>query len=214
MSDKFERRRRARRKVLPGFPKDVVFTTPEELDAYLGNVKLVCLECGQKRRALGGHLLMHGMTAEDYKRKHGIPWTRGLTGIETRDVKVAQGRERMASGIVEPGSAVLLAKARAARQRERQPVRDTLTARNLELMNACKPGAATRQMAARSARIAANGPDNRGERHNWAKLSDEELAALKAAIERGGRTQRQIGEEFGVSQAYVSLVKAGKVREA
>jgi len=49
-----------------------------------------------------------------------------------------------------------------------------------------------------------------GENHPWAKLSDEEVAAIRAA--RG--TQRQIAEAFGISQGHVSRLKMGQQRAA
>ena len=42
--------------VLPGYPKQDRFETPEALEVYFGGADIVCLRCGKKYRTLGVHL--------------------------------------------------------------------------------------------------------------------------------------------------------------
>jgi hypothetical protein len=44
------------------------------------------------------------------------------------------------------------------------------------------------------------------------KISDDEVAAILAAIQRGDQTQRAIAADFGVSEYLVSKIKHGKRR--
>ncbi|QUI71278.1 MucR family transcriptional regulator [Pseudoalteromonas sp. M8] len=60
------------------------FNTLAEVDTYLNNKKLQCLECGKMFVMLGKHLKSHGMTPKRYKLKWGIPQERGLAGVEYR----------------------------------------------------------------------------------------------------------------------------------
>lgn len=92
-----EQRRKNRRKVRPGFPVERAFSTIEEAQSYLDVDRLTCLLCGRKLKALGVHLLMiHGMAAEDYHFKYGIPVTLGLTGTATKEKKIANGKKYVA----------------------------------------------------------------------------------------------------------------------
>ena len=68
-----------------GFPKADQFTEMEELHRYFSHTKLTCLECGHEFRGLQQHINhMHLMSANDYKRKFGIPLGFGLVGCETK----------------------------------------------------------------------------------------------------------------------------------
>lgn len=54
-----------------------------------------CLECDTRMRALARHLhLRHGMSADDYRTRHGLPRTEPLTARATRDRLSAHGRRR------------------------------------------------------------------------------------------------------------------------
>ena len=63
---------------LPGFPLEKPLQTMAEVDAYFSGNAIQCRECGRWFRGLARHLMEHGMTADQYKEKHGIPWGRGL----------------------------------------------------------------------------------------------------------------------------------------
>ena len=43
-----------------------------------------CLECGRRLRTLAGHLRVHGMTAAEYRRAHGLGRRHPLASVETR----------------------------------------------------------------------------------------------------------------------------------
>jgi len=53
----------------------------------------------------------------------------------------------------------------------------------------------------------AHGTHNRGERHNMAKLSAEQVQAIRA---RTGQTHNEIAREFGVTGPYISLIRSRK----
>lgn len=51
-------------------------------------------------------------------------------------------------------------------------------------------------------------PGRRGSQAPWAKLSDAEVAAIRAM--RGVKPQREIGLQFGISQSMVSMIQTGR----
>jgi hypothetical protein len=56
------------------------FETRREIERYFGGETIECLLCGRKFKRLQTHLATkHEMTADDYKTRFGLPWTRGLT---------------------------------------------------------------------------------------------------------------------------------------
>jgi hypothetical protein len=56
------------------------FRTRQEVDRYFSGKTIKCLLCGERFRRLSFHLFAkHGMSADDYKSRFGLPWTRGLT---------------------------------------------------------------------------------------------------------------------------------------
>jgi hypothetical protein len=60
------------------------FRTREEVDRYLGGRKIQCLICGKCFGRLGYHLAVkHSITADEYKGRFGLPWTRGLTSAQS-----------------------------------------------------------------------------------------------------------------------------------
>lgn len=62
-----------------------MFTTKAEIDDYLAEDSVECLECGKYFRNVGAHVRRgHHMTAREYKIDHGIPVWRGLVGTKTR----------------------------------------------------------------------------------------------------------------------------------
>ena len=131
--------KQARGRVLPGFPIEEKFLTPESLAEYFGGSTIVCLQCGKRYRTLGVHLkTIHGMEPDEYREIYGIPWTYGLSCAATSDLHAEDARRKIADGIFEPGK--YLDRAAAATQKKRQPVRDVLSARNLKEMNKGKTG--------------------------------------------------------------------------
>ena len=55
--------------------------------------KVICLECGRQFRQLGkSHLTSHGLTAKEYKKKHGVPLGQALTSkdLSAKRRKVAK----------------------------------------------------------------------------------------------------------------------------
>jgi hypothetical protein len=52
-----------------------------------------------------------------------------------------------------------------------------------------------------------HGTHNRGERHNMAKLSADQVRAIRA---QPGRLLRDLASEFGVSQAMISMIRNNK----
>jgi hypothetical protein len=131
--------KRARGRVLPGFPIEEKFLTPESLAEYFGGATIVCLQCGKRYRTLGVHLkTIHGMEPDEYREIYGIPWTYGLSCAETSALHADDAKEKIAAGIFEPGK--YLERAVAAPNRKRQPVRDVLSAMNIKKMNEGKTG--------------------------------------------------------------------------
>ncbi|MGP3916404.1 MucR family transcriptional regulator [Nonomuraea sp. 10N515B] len=46
---------------------------------------LVCLECGRWYRGLGGHVVRHGYSADEYRQQFELPRTRGLWAADARE---------------------------------------------------------------------------------------------------------------------------------
>jgi hypothetical protein len=56
------------------------FKTRHDIARYFSCDTIECLMCGRHLQRLQTHLkAKHGMTADEYKSKFGLPWTRGLT---------------------------------------------------------------------------------------------------------------------------------------
>lgn len=211
--DKARRKRERRRTVMAGYPKATVFATEAELDAYFAPERLTCLECGKTFRELGVHLLkIHSTTAEDYKSAHGIPWRRGLTGCDTKAMRRELGAKNMADGIFTPATPELSAKARATAKRKAPPVRRAMALARLAELNADKDGSDAALRRAAAERKAAGVPLNTGERHRWAKLTDEQVDEIRARLKAGAETQKQIAAAYGVGEDYVRQINTGKGR--
>ncbi|WP_030237323.1 MucR family transcriptional regulator [Streptomyces sp. NRRL S-350] len=59
---------------------------------------VLCHECGRRLRALGYHLqVVHGTTAADYRRDHGLPRGLGLVSREISEVASANAKARIGS---------------------------------------------------------------------------------------------------------------------
>jgi hypothetical protein len=56
------------------------FKTRRDIERYFSGDTIECLLCGRQFKRLQTHLAAkHGVAADDYKRRFGLPWTRGLT---------------------------------------------------------------------------------------------------------------------------------------
>ena len=93
----------ARRRVLPGYPKNFVFKSYDEYKQYFVGDRIVCLLCGKHYRALGNHLrVSHEVEIEDYKKKYGILWTKSLACNELHEIQSDRAKERIANGELIP----------------------------------------------------------------------------------------------------------------
>lgn len=120
------RRQEARRRPLPGYPREEAPMTLEEVREYFSHDIIECLLCGKPYLNLSIHLIRtHGVPVDDYKISYGLPWGRGLLGQETREKYVEHGRELART---RPDAEEHLARMRAgndphAPHRERAPYR-------------------------------------------------------------------------------------------
>jgi hypothetical protein len=56
------------------------FKTRRDIERYFSGDTIECLICGRHFKRLQTHLIArHGVAADDYKRRFGLPWSRGLT---------------------------------------------------------------------------------------------------------------------------------------
>ena len=95
----------ARRRVLPGYPKDFVFKDYDEYKQYFVGDRIICLLCGKHYRALGNHLrVSHEVDIDDYKKNYGIFWTKALTCNDLRKDQSDIAKERIANGEFLPTS--------------------------------------------------------------------------------------------------------------
>lgn len=130
----------ARRAVLAGYPMQQKIDSPEALETYFSGNKITCLRCGKKYRTLGLHLkTIHQMEPDEYRGIYGIPWTYGLSCSETTKLHSDDALQKIADGTFD-ATGKFLHLARAVKHKPRQAVRDVLSARNLEKMNAGKDG--------------------------------------------------------------------------
>ena len=61
------------------------FKSLDEVRAYVSGETIQCLVCGKHLRRLQfKHLESHGMTADDYRERFGIPWNTSLTSAPSR----------------------------------------------------------------------------------------------------------------------------------
>jgi hypothetical protein len=82
---KAARKRAARRKVSPGFPRHEPFKDRSEVKAYFAEEKITCLLCGRRLRSLGSHLRkIHDTSDDAYRQRYAIPWKRGLVSELSR----------------------------------------------------------------------------------------------------------------------------------
>ena len=94
-----EKNKEARRRVLPGYPKDFVFKNYDEYKEYFFGDRIICLLCGKHYKAIGNHVqCIHEITVEDYKKKYGILWGKSLTCDDTHEIMSKNTKERIANG--------------------------------------------------------------------------------------------------------------------
>lgn len=61
------------------------FKTRAEVERYFDGDTIECLMCRLHFKRLQTHLAArHGVSVEEYKRRFGLPWTRGLTAAASR----------------------------------------------------------------------------------------------------------------------------------
>lgn len=103
---------RAKRKTLDGYPRDFVFASREDVDAYLSGDRIVCLRCGNAFKLLDAHLRnVHNMTSDDYRIMYGLPHSRGLCSSLLSDQRVEHGKTVFSSNPARQLAALECAKA-------------------------------------------------------------------------------------------------------
>jgi hypothetical protein len=76
---------------LPGFPIETKFTSLAAISEYLHGEKITCLLCGRSYKSINFHVSKHGMSADEYKEKYGLPYRTGLTSSGTKAKNRANG---------------------------------------------------------------------------------------------------------------------------
>ena len=97
---------------------EIYFKTKKEVDDYFSGDFIFCLICNKKLKMVGGkHLKTHEITVEEYKRKYGLPMSRGLVcestaknmgnalkrRIESGEPEVQYSKERLFRGGLKKG---------------------------------------------------------------------------------------------------------------
>jgi len=123
-----EARARASRRVLPGYPKEEMFTDPKEVAEYFCGSKIVCLRCGKKYRTLGVHLQrIHGMEPDEYREIYGLPWTHGLSCADTTALHAEHAAEMIEKGVFDPNAEqAALARSHLPNRKKYQPYRQMI----------------------------------------------------------------------------------------
>jgi hypothetical protein len=113
------------RPALRGFPRKYTFVSKQEVDHYFSNPDgIQCLLCGRIYRTLNGHLqVVHGTSHEEYRRRYGLPWRRGLVSRKVSNRLTAILTERIRNGSFkpEPDNRAAVARIRAGGRRRDQP---------------------------------------------------------------------------------------------
>ena len=82
------------REVRRGFPIKTPFASLDEVDEYLGQPTIACLLCGNEFQQLPRHLrYIHNVTADEYKTRYKIPYTRGLLAAPAYEKAAEVGRQ-------------------------------------------------------------------------------------------------------------------------
>ena len=120
----------ARRRVLPGYPKNFVFKSYDEYKQYFVGDRIICLLCGKEYRALGNHLrISHETDIEDYKKKYGILWTKSLLCNDSHEIQSRNTKERIANGEFIPADIEGRRKQAVFARRHKKKKRNLLTHR-------------------------------------------------------------------------------------
>jgi len=127
-----EWKNRNRRKVMPGYPIEKVFQTKEEVDLYLSGDKIICLLCGRSFKSLCSHLGIHGMDIQSYQEKYGLPFSKGICGVNTKKLLSENAKHMIEVGLWKPVEPEMLKKMRAnCKVQPFQPYRKQVGAQNI-----------------------------------------------------------------------------------
>ena len=93
-----------KKSTLPGFPFKAQFITKNNIDEYFSNPEgIQCLLCGRNYKSLNGHLrIIHGISHEEYRRRYGLHWRRGLVSPEVSNRLSDLLTKRIRNGSFEP----------------------------------------------------------------------------------------------------------------
>lgn len=106
-------RREARRIVLPGYPKEGRFNTKRQVGEYFSSENLECLLCGRSYKHLGQHIVkLHEIGVREYKKKYGLPLTRGLVCEQTHTNYSNHTYKRINEGWVPAGDIAMKSRKR------------------------------------------------------------------------------------------------------
>ncbi len=132
----------ARRRVLPGYPKNFVFKSYDEYKQYFVGDRIICLLCGKHYRAIGNHLrVSHETDIEDYKKKYGILWTKSLLCNDLHEKQSDRANERIANGeflpndIEERRKQAVFARSHIKKRRRNLPLHAVSSALNVAKYN-------------------------------------------------------------------------------
>ena len=126
------RRRRQRRRVLPGYPMMNPFLSVEEVRRYLSGDRVICLLCGKDYRELGQHIQrIHGVTVDRYKEMYRIPWTYALVSAKSKKTRSRIVQRRMREGYQPPMKSGEELKEMVGLSRRRCPFKEAIAIGNL-----------------------------------------------------------------------------------
>jgi hypothetical protein len=195
-----------------------MFQTKEELDAYIGEPRIRCLECGRRFKILGTHLRRaHQMEPDAYREKYGIPYKVGLACPEQREIArqnklalpdlTARMNEMRARSLE-------LQKVKPHREMSGAPIiRSARTAGSLPgrrkiLDNDKKFGRSERFRAAARMNAAKLAGRQQGENSPSAKLTAADVKEIRA-LPRGYGKTKQAAERFGVCAETIRSIWRG-----
>lgn len=115
-----------------GYPLRVRLRTPEEVCTYFSGDAIECLVCGQRFSRLSRHLrAAHRLGAEEYRRRFGLPWGRGLIS--------ESHRRKLAEKLAEQPPRPVPEGRYQGRRHPRQPFERVLTLRALDRATPKRP---------------------------------------------------------------------------
>jgi len=114
-----------KKSALPGFPWNAKLITKNEIDEYFSNSEgIQCLLCGRIYKSLNGHLrIIHEISHEEYRRRYGLPWRRGLVSkkVSNRLSDLLTKRIRNGSFKPKPDNEAAIKRILAGGRRKDQP---------------------------------------------------------------------------------------------